>query len=159
MGTAGPNVTQCGLLGRGRPSYQAASGSTERFGRNTPTLQTDRRRYYSIGQTVFGRPFVKRFTLCHRTTVLFCLSCLSCLLWPNAWMDLDATWYGGRRRPWRHCVRWRPSSPQKGVPPYFSAHDCCCQMPGGIKMPLGSWYRDSLGPGDIKLDGGPSSLT
>ena len=22
-----------------------------------------------------------------------------CLLWPNAWMDKDATWYGGR-----HCT-------------------------------------------------------
>jgi len=22
-----------------------------------------------------------------------------CLLWPNAWMDQDATWYGGRLRP------------------------------------------------------------
>jgi len=22
-----------------------------------------------------------------------------CLLWPNGWMDKDATWYGGRPRP------------------------------------------------------------
>ena len=27
------------------------------------------------------------------------------LLWPNGWMDQDATWYGGRPRPKRHCVR------------------------------------------------------
>jgi len=33
------------------------------------------------------------------------------LLWPNGCMDQDATWYGGRRRPTRHCVRWGPSSP------------------------------------------------
>jgi len=26
-----------------------------------------------------------------------------CLLWPNGWMDQDATWYGGRPRPRRHC--------------------------------------------------------
>jgi len=26
-----------------------------------------------------------------------------CLLWPNGWMDLDATWYGGRYRPRPHC--------------------------------------------------------
>jgi len=26
-----------------------------------------------------------------------------CLLWPNGWMDEDATWYGGRSRPWPHC--------------------------------------------------------
>ena len=30
----------------------------------------------------------------------------SCLLWPNGSMDQDATWYGGRRRSKRHCVRW-----------------------------------------------------
>jgi len=34
-----------------------------------------------------------------------------CLLWPNGWMDQDAIWYGGRLRPWPHCVTWGPSSP------------------------------------------------
>jgi len=34
----------------------------------------------------------------------------ACLLWPNSWMDQDATWYGGRPRPPPHCVRWGPSS-------------------------------------------------
>jgi len=33
---------------------------------------------------------------------------------PNGWMDQDATWYGGRPRPRQNCVRWGPSSPQKG---------------------------------------------
>jgi len=28
-----------------------------------------------------------------------------CPLWPNGWIDQDATWYGGRLRPWPHCVR------------------------------------------------------
>jgi len=38
-----------------------------------------------------------------------------CLLRPNGCMDQDATWYGARSRPRRHCVRWGPSSPpQKG---------------------------------------------
>ena len=37
-----------------------------------------------------------------------------CLLWPNGWMDQYATWYGGRPRPTRHCIRWRPS-PLKGA--------------------------------------------
>ena len=37
------------------------------------------------------------------------------LLWPNSCMDQDATWYGGRPRPRRLCVRWGPRSPsQKG---------------------------------------------
>ena len=33
------------------------------------------------------------------------------LLWPNVWMDQDATWYGGRPRPRPHCATWGPSSP------------------------------------------------
>jgi len=33
-----------------------------------------------------------------------------CLLWPNGWMDQDATWYGGKRRPRRRCARWGRSS-------------------------------------------------
>jgi len=44
-----------------------------------------------------------------------CLSCLSVcdvgVLWPNGWMDQDATWYGGRPRLRQHCVRRGPSSP------------------------------------------------
>jgi len=40
-----------------------------------------------------------------------------CPLWPNGWMDYNATWYGGRPQPRRLCVRWRPSYPQeKGTP-------------------------------------------
>jgi len=35
-------------------------------------------------------------------------------LWPNGWMDEDATWYGRRppRRP--HCIRRVPIAPVKG---------------------------------------------
>ena len=33
-----------------------------------------------------------------------------CLLWPNSWMDQDATWYEGRPWPRPHCVTWGPSS-------------------------------------------------
>jgi len=33
------------------------------------------------------------------------------LLCPNGWIDQDATWYGGRPRPKRHCVRLGLSSP------------------------------------------------
>jgi len=38
-----------------------------------------------------------------------------CLLWPNSWMDEDATWYGDRLRRRPHCVRLGPSSPAKGA--------------------------------------------
>ena len=43
-----------------------------------------------------------------------------CLLWPNSWMDQDATWYAGRPRPRSHCVRWGPNPLPKGAqPPNF----------------------------------------
>jgi len=60
---------------------------------------------------IFVRPFVKRFALCYRTDVLSV--CNVGVLWRNGWMDQDATWYGGRPRPRRHCVRWGPSSPPR----------------------------------------------
>jgi len=41
--------------------------------------------------------------------------------------------------------------PQKGHSPQFSAHVCCGQMAGLIKMPLG--MEVDLGPGHIVLDG------
>jgi len=71
-----------------------------------------------------------------------CLSVLSVcdvgVLWPNGWMDQDATWYGGRPRPMPHCVRSGNSSPlPKGHSPHqFLAHICCGQTAGWLKMPL-----------------------
>jgi len=81
-----------------------------------------------------------------------------CLLCPNVWMDQDATWCGGRPLPRRHCVRWGPSSsPQKGGRALqFSAHVCCAETAGWIKMPLG--MELGLDPNDIVLDGDPAPL-
>jgi len=47
-----------------------------------------------------------------------------CLLWPNGWMDQDATWcHGGRLQPRPHCATWGPSCPpprKRGTaPPNF----------------------------------------
>jgi len=70
------------------------------------TRQTNRQRSDSIGRTVFGRPFVKRFVLCYRTVV--CPVCLS--------------------QPKPHCVRWGPSSSQKGHSLFpISAHVYCAK--------------------------------
>jgi len=56
-----------------------------------------------------------------------------CLLLSNGWMGQDATWYEGSPRPRPHCVRWGPSSPQKGVqPPVFS---WCLLWPYG-RLPI-----------------------
>jgi len=67
----------------------------------------------------FWPPFVKRFALCYRSVVCpVCLSvCAVSVLWLNSWIDQDETWHVGRPRP--HCVRWGPSSPQRGTAPYF----------------------------------------
>jgi len=103
---------------------------------------------------VFWRPFVKRFALCYRTIV--CLSvCNVGVLWPNGCMDQDEIWHGGRPQPRPHGVTWGPSfPPQKGHSPQFSAHVCCGQTAGWIKMPLGT--EVDLSPVDIVLDGDPS---
>jgi len=111
----------------------------------------------SLALVLFGRPFAKRFALCHQTVV--CLSCPVCLsvynvgvLWPNGCVDPNETWYAGRPRPWPRCARWGPSSPlPKGHSPQFSAHICCGQLAGWTKMPLGR--EAGLGPSDIVLDG------
>ena len=43
------------------------------------------------------------------------------VLWPNGWMDQDATWHGGRSRPRPHCARWGPALPPPKMhnPPSF----------------------------------------
>jgi len=90
-----------------------------------------------------------------------CSVCPVCdvgVLWPNGWMDQDATWYSDRPQPRRHCVRWGPSClPKKGNrSPQFSAHVYYGQTAGWIKMPLGT--EIGLGPGDIVLDWDPAPL-
>ena len=60
-----------------------------------------------------------------------CVSCNVGILWPNGLMNQDATWYGGRPRPRRHCVRWGPSSSTERVQqlPHFSAHFSLTRSP------------------------------
>ena len=111
----------------------------------------------SIGLAVFGRPFIKRFTLCYQTVV--CLSCLVCdvgVLWPNGWMDQDETWHAGRPRPCPHCVRWGPSSPpQKGAePPIFGP---CPLWPNGWMDQDGTWHGGGSPSGPHCARWGPSS--
>jgi len=53
-------------------------------------------------------------------------------------IDQDTTWYGGRPRPRRHCVKWRPSSPtERGTTtPHFSAHVYCGQTVAHLNILL-----------------------
>jgi len=84
------------------------------------------------------------------------------LFWPDDWMDKDAIWYGGRPTPRPHCCRWGPNShlrsspPQRGTATQFSAHVCCGQTAGWIKMPLGK--EVSVSSGHIVVDGDPAPL-
>jgi len=79
-------------------------------------------------------------------------------LWPNGWMHQDATWYGDRPRPTRHCVGRGPGYLQKKGhplhPTQFLAHVYCGQMAGWMKKPLST--EVDLGPGHIVLDGVPA---
>jgi len=82
-----------------------------------------------------------------------------CLLWPNGWLDQDATWYGGRPQPRRHCIRWGSCSPsQKGTrAPNFRLMSIVYwrQTAVMIKMSLG--LEVGLSPGHFVLDGTPKN--
>ena len=79
-----------------------------------------------------------------------------CLLWPNGWMDQDATWYGGRPRRRRHCVRWGPISlPERAcTAPNFRSMSIVAKRLQCIRIPLGTEVDLSLG--DIVVDGKPA---
>jgi len=63
---------------------------------------------------IFGGPLQVAVALCYGTVVLSVLSvCNVGILWQNSWMDQDATWYRGRPRSRRQCVRCGPSSPRE----------------------------------------------
>jgi len=78
------------------------------------------------------------------------------LLWPNGWMDQDATWYGVRPQTRRHCVRWGPSSPpQKGAEsPIFSP---CLLWPDGWMDQDAIWHGGRSRPTTHCARWGPSS--
>ena len=76
-----------------------------------------------------------------------------CLLWPNGWMDQDATWHGGRPCPVHIALDGDTAPlPQKGD----RAHLYCGQTAGCIKMLLG--MEVGLSPGDFVLDGDPAPV-
>ena len=72
-----------------------------------------------------------------------------CFLWPNGWMDQDATRAG------QHCVRCCLALSPRGtaLPSSFGP---CSQTAGWIKMTLGT--KVGLSPGDFVFDGDPALL-
>jgi len=86
------------------------------------------------------------------------------VLWRKCCIDQYATWYTKvSLGPGDTVLEGDPASlplppPKKkgwGHSPQFSAHVCCGEMAGLIKMPLGT--EVDLGPGDTMLDGDPAS--
>jgi len=74
-------------------------------------------------------------------------------------MDQDKTWYAGRLGLGHIVLDGDPSPPPKrgtALIPQFSAHICCSQMAGWIKVPLG--MEVGLDPGDFVTDGDPAPL-
>jgi len=89
---------------------------------------------------------------CYQAVVLsVCPVCDIGVLWPNGSMDQDETWHACGLRLWPHCIRRDPAPPPpKGHSPQISAHICCGQMAGWIKMQLGR--EVGLAPSNIVLD-------
>ena len=64
-------------------------------------------------------------TCMHTMLLDRCPVCNVGVLCPSGWMDQDATWFGGRPRPRRHCVRCKLSAPpptERGTKAPFSVH-------------------------------------
>ena len=112
--------------------------------------------HYRVFNLLVGRLFLKRFALAYQRPLSVCPVLSVCgigVLWPNGWMDQNATWYGSRSRPTPHCVRWGPSShPQMGhnSPPLFG----CLLWPNGWVVQLGADV--GLRSGHVVLYGDPA---
>jgi len=69
------------------------------------------------------------------------------LLSPNGWMDQDGTWYGGRPRSRRLCVRWGPSYPQnRGHTHHHPFFGPCLLWPNGLMDEDATWYGSRSRP-------------
>jgi len=78
---------------------------------------------------------------------------------PNGCIDQDATWYGGRPRPRRLCVRWGPAPfRQKGVGSQIFGP--CLLWPNSRMDQDGTWHRARPSLGDlVVLNGDPAPLS
>jgi len=78
-----------------------------------------------------------------------------CLLCPNGWMDQHVLGMEVGHGPGHIVLDGNLLTfPEKGAQPPFSAHVCCGQTAGWIKMPLGT--KIGLDPGHIVLYGDPA---
>ena len=119
-----PNAALCALLSRQRAVVSSRITFAASSAHHRPTTSTVCQQHSS--------PVSGWTTVCKTVHPMlsdrFLSVCNVGVLWPNGWMDQDATWYGARPRPRRHCVRLASSSPCKGAQhPDFSAHVYCGQ--------------------------------
>jgi len=80
------------------------------------------------------------------------------LLWPIAWMHQDATWYGGRPRPRRLCVRWGGTQLPLEIwahPPH-AIFGPCLLWPNGWMDEDATWYGSRPWPRPRCIRRGPS---
>ena len=61
-------------------------------------------------------------------------------LWPNGWMDRDATWYNGRPRPGQHCVRRGLNFTPRGTAPLPTFGSCLLWLSGWMDQDA-TWYE------------------
>ena len=95
--------------------------------------------------------FVAMTTYSRTPNVIECLYSLN--FWPMPIMAKRL--HGSRCQLAIFCLMGIQLSPRKrGISRQFSAHVCCGQTAGWIKIPLGT--EVGFGPADIVLDGGPS---
>jgi len=81
------------------------------------------------------------------------------LLSPNGWMLQDATWYGGRPRPRRLCVRWGPSYHQNiGHTHHHPVFGLYLLWPNGWMDEDATWYGSRPRPRPHCIRRGPSSV-
>jgi len=76
-----------------------------------------------------------------------------CLLWPNGWIDQDATWYGGRPRPGHIVLDGDPFPPPKKGAPIFGP---CLLWPNGLMDQGTTCYVDRPRPRPHCVRWGPA---
>ena len=79
-----------------------------------------------------------------------------CLLWPNGWMNQDATSYGDKPWPRPRCVRWERPPPRKKVH-NPSIYGPCLLWPNGWTDQGATWYRGRIMPKPHCVRWGPNS--
>jgi len=80
----------------------------------------------------------------------------ACLLWPNGWMDQDATWYGGRPSPGDFVLDRDLAPPENRAQPH-PIFGSCLLCPNGWMDEDATWYGSRPWPRPFCVRWGPSS--